>query len=118
MAEIQKVNEEIVKLKESQLLTQQGVDRLEAQLDSDRHDFQDVRIQLDTLKSETKQTRDEVAAITTKVKNGMLDATQPVTDEVAKMRKVIDKKKTIPFKLKWRVDWLKIFGLKQEVSKT
>jgi chromosome segregation ATPase len=83
------------------------VGRIDRDLARDRHDLEDFRVQMDTMKSEIQQLREALTANADRVKDKVTDAVQPITKEVTKLKDVISKKKTLYIFKNGFKDWLK-----------
>lgn len=68
---------------------------IDEQLTRDRHDIEDFKVQMASMKSEVEQLRHELVANANNVKNKVTDALQPAVKSVDSLKNVIQKKKTI-----------------------
>lgn len=83
------------------------VGRIDRDLARDRHDLEDFKVQMDSMKSEIKQLREALMANADKVKDRVTDALEPVSKEVVKLKDVIQKKKTLYIFKDGFIDWVK-----------
>ena len=94
---------------------------IDEQLTRDRHDIEDFKVQMASMKSEIEQLRHELVANASNVKNKVSDAlVQPMKD-VAKLSNEIKNAKKIVIVKNSLVDWIKkrwmgkIRTIKQEI---
>ena len=96
---------EIKNLRKDFLKLSEEVGRIDADLNRDRGDLGDLKVEMSAMKSEIKQLRGELNANADKVKNKVSDVLEPAREEMANLQKEIKGKTTLKIFKNGFIDW-------------
>ena len=94
-------------LKEVQTLTDR-VNDIDNELDHDRHNIQNLTVNVSQLSEEVKQARKAVNMTSEKVKNKVADVVEPITQSTDKLTTQIKQKKMVVLKEETKKWWQKL----------
>jgi len=94
-------------LKEVQTLTNR-VNDIDNELDHDRHNIQNLTVNVSQLSEEVKQARQAVNMTSEKVKNKVADVVEPIAQSADKLTTQIKQKKMVVLKGETKKWWQKL----------